>query len=270
MNTESGRSKSSDPIEFTRKGWPLSRWLLLIVLILAVHLTLIFIFGTRKPVQPQLVTNVPQLALVEETGEWLDLNDPTLFALPNREGFAGPAWIEPPPLHVHMPDWTEKPRLLELSNNTAASTLGAAFTGFMRTNQFAGFQFQLKLPPRFTVPIVPLEPAFALMSSMRVEGDLATRPLLTSTNLPSWPYTNVIAPSKVQVLVNAAGSVISAVLLPPVNLNLDEIHYPDADRRALELARAARFAPAPGLTVGQLVFNWRTVAPAASNAPAGL
>ena len=269
MNTEPERLESSGEIKDTRKGWPLSRWFLLILLVFAVHVTLLFIFGMRQPVQSQPATNVPQLALVGERGEWLELNDPTLFALPNREGFAGPAWIEPPPLHVHMPDWTEKPRLLELSNNTAGSTLGTVFSRFMQTNQFAGFQFQLNLPPEFSVPIVPLQPAFASTSTMRVEGDLAVRPLLTSTNVPLWPYTNVIAPSMVQVLVSAAGSVISAVLLPPLNPDLDEVHDPDADHYALELARAARFAPAPGLTVGQLIFNWRTIVPAATNTPSG-
>jgi hypothetical protein len=86
--------------------------------------------------------------------------------------------------------------------------------------------------------------------------------------LPPWPYTDVIAPSKVQVLVNAAGDVVSAVLLPSGNPS--EVHDADADRRALDLARAARFAPASGLTVGQLVFDWHTVAPPATNAPAGL
>ena len=39
---------------------------------------------------------------------------------------------------------------------------------------------------------------------------------------------------------------------------------------ALELARAARFAPGPDLTLGKLIFNWRTVAPPATNAPAAL
>ena len=30
----------------------------------------------------------------------------------------------------------------------------------------------------------------------------------------------------------------------------------------------ARFAPAPGLTVGQMIFTWHTVPPPATNSPA--
>jgi hypothetical protein len=266
MKTATGEWVPPEETNPRRKGWPLSRWLLLIALVLAAHVALIFTFGTRKAVAPRAATNAPKLELVNGAGEWLTLNDPTLFALPNREGFAGSAWLEPPHLlPFQMPDWTEKPRWLELSNEMA--NLGAVFSQFMRTNRFAAFQFDVKPPAQFTVPVVPLEPTFAQTSTLRVEGDLAKRPLLTSMELPSWPYADVIAPSKVQVLVNAAGEVVSAVLLP--SNNPDEVHDADADQRALVLARAARFAPAPGLTVGQLIFDWRTVAPPLTNAPTG-
>ena len=247
-----------------RKGaWPLSRWLLLIALVLAAHVVLIFTFGARKPIKPRAVTNVPELELAGNSGEWLTLNDPTLFALPSREGFAGPAWLEPPHVQFHRQEWTEPPRWLQLS----PGELGASFSQFMQTNRFATFRFELKPPPQLTVPLVPLEPAFAEASTLRIEGDLARRPLLTSMKLPSWPYADIIAPSRVQVLLNAAGDVVSAVLLPPDNP--DEVRDADADQYALNLARAARFAPAAGVTVGQLIFDWRAIAPVATNAPAG-
>ena len=77
----------------------------------------------------------------------------------------------------------------------------------------------------------------------------------------------MIAPSKVQVLVDAAGDVVSAVLFPPENRGAP-VQSDLANQRALELARAARFAPSSRLTVGQMIFNWRTVPPPATNAPA--
>jgi hypothetical protein len=69
----------------------------------------------------------------------------------------------------------------------------------------------------------------------------------------------VIAPSKVQVLASAAGDVVSAVLLPSDNSAEAAAHYDAADQRALELASTARFAPAKNLTIGQMIFNWRTI-----------
>jgi len=264
MKTASGELGSTGETKPRRKGsWTLNRWLLLIVLVLVAHVVLIFIFGARKPITPRAVKNVPELQLAGGSGEWLTLNDPTLFALPSREGFAGPAWIEVPRVQFHRQEWTEPLRWLQLPTRE----LGAIFSQFMETNRFATFQFSSEPPPRFTVPLVPLEPTFAETSTWHIEGDLARRQLLTPMKLPAWPYADVIAPSRVQVLVNAAGEVVSAVLLPPDNPG--EVRDPDADQRALELARAARFTPAPGLTMGQLIFNWRTVAPPATNAPAG-
>jgi len=92
----------------------------------------------------------------------------------------------------------------------------------------------------------------------------------------------------VQVLVDAAGNVISAALLPPENLlqpsavresvEPSAVRDPDADARAVELARNARFAPlSPNagsvasnllgrLAVGQLIFNWQAVPVTNTNA----
>jgi len=74
----------------------------------------------------------------------------------------------------------------------------------------------------------------------------------------------------VQVLVDAAGNVVSAVLLPPANPGDAASQFATADQRALELARRLRFEPAPRLTVGQMNFDWRTVAPPATNSPAAV
>jgi hypothetical protein len=264
MKTVSGEPGGSGaPRPQAGGSWPLSRWLLLILLVLIAHVALIYIFGARKPIPPMAVKNAPRLELAAGSSEWLVLNDPTLFALPNIKGFSS-AWLKPPPLHIPQLEWTEPPRWLQLP----AGELGAVFRRFMETNRFATLKFEFRPPPRFAVPLVPLEPKFAETSTLRIEGDIARRPLLTHLDLPSWPFADVIAPSIVQVLVNAAGEVVSAVLLP--SNNSGEVHDADADQRALDLARAARFAPASDLTFGKLIFNWRTIAPPATNAPAGL
>jgi hypothetical protein len=113
-----------------------------------------------------------------------------------------------------------------------------------------------------------LPPAFTENSTLRIEGELAQRPWINPVGLTNLPYADVIVPSRVQVLVDALGDVVSAVLLPPDDSEVAASHYDAADQRALELARAARFAPSSRLAIGRLIFNWRTVAPPATNSPA--
>jgi hypothetical protein len=254
-------------------AWSRQHWLALVALVLALHVGLIFAFGRRHPPTPRAVTNVPALGLAG-SGEWLALNDPTLFALPHREDFVGPA-LEPQRLEFHQRDWSERPRWLPLP----ADALGVVFSQFMQTNRFANARLELKSPPRWSVP-PGIQPAPAQNSTLQIQGGLARRPLFNPPKLPSWPDTDLIAPSMVQVLVDAAGNIVSAVLLPSDNLaGADVIHDPAADQYALAFARVAHFAPLPDvnvnvtanpashLTFGRLIFNWHTVPPAATNAP---
>ena len=224
---------------------------MLIALVFVAHLALISTFGERKPAAPRAVINVPELKFATSSEEWLALNDPTLFAQPNLAGFAGPAWLEPPRVEFHRQEWTEPPRWLELP----ATELGGIFSEFMLTNRFVAPQFESKPPVRFIAPVAPLEPALAKASTMRIEGDLTRRRLLTPIRLQSWPDNDVLEPSVVQVLVDAKGNVVSVVLLSSSGLDA-------ANQRALELVRAARFAPSSDMTIGRLVFDWHTVASA--------
>jgi hypothetical protein len=246
------------------EGWPFSRWLILIALVCAAHVALLYMFGARNQIVPRTATDAPTLKLADSLDEFLALNDPTLFALPHPGDFVTAMWSQAPVGKRPAFHWPESSRWLPLSTNE----LMTVFNRFMQTNQVAGFALQLKPPVRLSAPAQPLEPAFARVSTVRVAGDLTQRRLLTPMNLPPWPYADVIAPSKVQVLVNEAGGVVSAIVLPPNNSLEALSHHPDADQRALELARATRFAPAPRLTIGQMIFAWHTVPPPATNSPA--
>jgi hypothetical protein len=239
------------------EGWSRQRWLTLIALVFVAHVGLIFIFGAKKQIAPRTVKSVPQLQLADNDNELVALDDPTLFALPNVKDFAAAVWLKMPVIAPPDFRWTESPRWLALADGK----LGATFAQFMQTNRFAAFQLDFKPPPQLSEPVSPVEPALTQISTLQIAGDLAQRRLLNQLDLPSWPYANVIAPSKVQVLVNAAGDVVSTVLLPPDNGFTAADYFADADQRALELARAARFAPAPRVTFGQLIFNWHTVPP---------
>ena len=78
----------------------------MIALVFAAHVLLLFAFGGRKQVVPRAVANVPTLNLADNSSEWLALNDPTLFALPNQKDFASAVWL---PAHsVNPPSfrWT--------------------------------------------------------------------------------------------------------------------------------------------------------------------
>jgi len=239
------------------RSWTRSRWLTLVTLVFTVHVLLLFAFGGRKPIVPRAVTNVPTLNLADDAGEWLALNDPTLFALPHQRDFASVVWL---PLRTNEPPsfrWTEPPRWLPLS----ADGLGQAFNQFMQTSHFAGLELQLKSPVKPSAPASPVESAPDQTSTLQIQDNLAQRRLPDPVNLPSWPYADVLAPSVVQAVVDAAGNVVSTVLLSPSG-------YDAADQHALELARAMRFIPSAQLTVGSMIFNWHSVPPPATNSPA--
>jgi len=245
------------------EGWSRRRWLLLIALVFAAQLAVIFELGEKQFPPPRAVENVPHLTLADNSSELLALDDPTLFVLPHTNDFTSVVWLKT--YTNRAPDfrWPEPPGELL---SPAGENLGAVFARFMQTNVFAQFSSDFKPPAKLSEPVLPLPPMFADASTLQITGDLAQRKLLTPENLPSWPSPDAIAPSKVQVLADAAGAVVSAVLFPPENR--DAVQSDPANRRALELARATRFAPSSGLTVGQLIFNWRTVPPTATNSPA--
>ena len=244
-------------------GWSWQRWLTLVLLVFAAQLALIFVLGEKKFPPPRAVANVPRLTLADGSNELIALEDPTLFVLPRANDFASAGQAEMSVVTQPFLRWTEPPGELLSPDN---ETLGAVFTRFMRTNQFAAPTLDFQPEPELSGSVLSLPPVFAENSALQVEGELMQRKWLNPVSLTNWPYADVIAPSKVQVTVNEAGGVLSAVLLPPDNAI--EVRYNAADQRALELARRLRFAPSSHLTVGLLIFNWRTVPPPATHSSA--
>jgi hypothetical protein len=248
-------------------GWSRQRWLTLVALVFAGQVGLIFVLGEKQFPPPRAMFphgGIPHLTLADSSNELIALNDPTLFVLPHARDFASVVWDQMPVVPQPSFCWMEPPGDLPL----AVENLGAIFTRFMQTNQFAAPALDFKPEPAWSAPVLPLLPVSAGNSTLHIEGELAQRRLLTPVDLPSLPYPDVIGPSKVQALVDAAGSVFSAVLLPPDNA-MEVAGRPDVgDTNALQIARSLRFAPASRPTVGQLIFDWRTVVPPATNPPA--
>jgi hypothetical protein len=264
--------------------WTWTRWLVIVAIVFLGHVALIFIFGARKPLPSTPVRSVPSLTLVGESlAGWVSMKNATLYALPDTNGFANTMWTTIPPLSFHKQDLTEDPRWLAATDSLPVNQLGSAFHHFVQTNRFASVPMEFNTPPVPAVPAIPAQPPFARGSTLEIEGDLTKRGLLGSMKLPSWPFANTIAPSIVQVLVDTEGRVVSAALLPPENysetpyLETPPVRDPDADERAVELARSARFAalasgegsvesnPAAHLSVGLLIFNWQAVATTNAN-----
>ena len=233
------------------EGWTRRKFVLVLGFVLAFHLALIFLFGTKKQIVPRPVANVPHLQLVNAANEFIALGDPTLFARPNLHDLATTFWRRMPP--VAQPDfnWPAPPGYLPPVN----ASFGAAFHDFMQHNLPPEFALDFKPEPKAGLPDVASVDS-APRTTMRISGELARRPLLNPAALvpPPLPRNDVIPPSTVQLLVDTAGNVASAVVAKP-----NAGHDYDADQLALQLVRNLRFGPAPHLMFGEITFTWHTV-----------
>jgi len=229
-------------------GWSWKKTVLVILFALAAHIAFIFLFGTKKNAAPRVATNVPVFRLADNSSELVRLADPTLFALPHAEDFAPAIWSQPPAVEPPSFRWTEAPPFLPPD----AASLGAAFDMFMQTNSFATIALNFKPEPQLVAPKAVIESVLPQTSTWQLAGEIAGRRILNTLSAPSLTVNDVIAPSRVQLLVDKSGNVASAVLL-------ETSGYDAADQSALELARTLRFAPAEKLAFGEIIFNWHTV-----------
>jgi hypothetical protein len=234
------------------EGWTQRKFFFTLAFVLAFHVALIVLFGTKKQIVPRLVTNVPQFQLADSANELIALGDPTLFARPNAHDVVTHFWRRAPVVAQPNFNWTENPRYLP----PAPEDFGAAFREFVQKSQSAEFPLNFKPRPNLMIPAVPFGNAMPQATTMRISGELADRRLLSAVELPSLPRNDVVAPSTVQALVDTAGNVFSPVVLKP---DTDNTADNDADQHALQLARNLRFAPAPRVTFGEITFIWHTV-----------
>jgi TonB family protein len=235
------------------EGWSRNKLFFFIGLALAAHVALISIFETKKQIVPRAVTGVPHLQLADNASELIALGDPTLFARPNAHDFVSAFWQRPQFVKLPVFNYTEGPRYL----SPAPEKLGVVFQEFMRTSRTPEEPVNFKPKPRMSEPVLVLDNAVPAATTLQIAGELAGRRLLSQVELPSIAVNDVIPPSKVQALVDPAGNVVSAILL-------ESSTFDAADQRALQLARNLRFAPAPRLMLGEIIFNWHTVP---TNAP---
>jgi hypothetical protein len=253
-------------------AWSRGRWWGAFLLVMFAQVGLIFSLSNRKPLSSReadltttfdLVVDAPSGSAI---AEWLSIEDPALFALPDVRAFSGLAWMTAPALSHQSVDWTEPPRWLSLSVNE----LGLVFTEFVRTNVVGPRVLADRLAPqtdRVTVPPLPL----TARSRLRLGGDLAGRELLAPLELPSIPHAEILTDTVVQVSVSRQGVPFAPVLLSGSG-------SPDADRQALEQVKAIRLRPLANTSeisprgqiafnLGQMIFQWHTLEMRGTNAP---
>jgi TonB family protein len=242
--------------------WSSRRLLITTALLFAAQLALIFVLGERGPTPTRPPAAAPVLGLALEHTETLALNDPTLFALPHPQGFAGRAWLQTPVRGVPSRRWVEPPQWLSLD----AAALGTAFRELAQAHRPESLRWTVNPLPELA-PAAPREPTPAppSQSALVLADGLAARRLLNPPELPAWPAADLLTNTVVRVLVNGDGVVRSATVL-------GRSGSAEADQFALNAARAARFEPvapaagAPPLQLGAMVFLWSTLP--LTNAPA--
>lgn len=248
-------------------AWSRQRWWLAIALVLGLQAALVFLLERHSTGGRRNLVAVPLVHLPTEISlEKFAVTDPTVFVLPHPHGFSGEAWLNRlASLEYRPADWSEPPRALPL----AVNRLGENFAEVIRANAAPEIETITPFAPAPGVPRLFSMDRPAAESTLRIEGPLAGRRLLLPPPLPAWESAGLLVNSVAQVLVDAQGRVISAVLLPPGgSLPAQQ----QADASALELAKAAQFEPAAteAPMLGTLIFRWQTLPLPATNSPAAL
>ena len=260
---------TSAPVE--PRPWPRRRWWIFVVLVLGTQIGLIFWLSEKNVPPPRQVRSAPSLSVAgAAAADLVALSDPTLFALPHRQGFSGLAWLKIPQPPFRSFDWPLNPRWLELS----VRQLGATFDRTVESDGYNPPASPARPEPEFTIAAPPPLPTVPAPSTLRLEGGLSGRRLLPPLDLPPMRHTDLLADSVVQIVVNPEGRLVTVPVL------LSSSGSKEADARALRIAGTARFDPiiggGPGpaanptaqLAWGSMVFQWLTLPVATTNTPA--
>jgi hypothetical protein len=266
MNHDPEHSAGHGPTVCPAKGWPLRRIVILTILVFGVQAALVIILGEKKspPIRPTI--NAQHFQLADDSGGLVALDDPTLFALPHTNNFGASRWLGPPGIVSPSFAFTEPLKELPLDSASLAMSLRV----FLATNDTSVTLPTFKPESQLAEPRPIVTAALNGKTTMQIHGELAGRPLMPQpdlpwlTNLPSLTNSDWVDHTHVQVVVNAAGDVISTVTIPPSSLVAVPVDT-GGNRQAEALARKLRFAASgTPMMFGQIIFNWHTVV---TNAP---
>lgn len=234
--------------------WSKRRWFWTVTGIFALHLVLIWNLSESRPARASRPVRVSSVQLLQQTqdaaSEWFELHDPALFALTSPKGFSRRAWLTIEPFPYRLTNVIEPKYWLTMQSLPSAQNprnpkeiiLAAPFSGAEKPN------------PAVSNVSVPVQPS-VIRPTFRLEGDLASRVLISTNPLPEAEADAVLANCVIAATVNAAGDVIS-------HLPVASSGSPQTDAKAIVFTKSARFAPTPdpgALTIGNFVFQWTAV-----------
>jgi TonB family protein len=232
----------------------------MIGLVFAVQAGLIFLLNDKSRAHQRSTGAVPSFRLAGPgSAELLALNDPTLFALPHRQGFSGAGWLRAPAHKFPSFEWSDEPRWLRVP----LPQLGQAFSRFMQKSESVSAETLAETDPELRLSQIPVPTVLRPQSTFYVQGELALRRLVSSPELPSWTHPDMLTNTVVRLVVNPEGQVVSAIVLKPSG-------FDEADKHALRQAKAARFESIVSsgpktsahlslpLTSGEMIFEWHT------------
>jgi hypothetical protein len=238
-------------------GWSRKKMVFMVSVVLAGQIGVIFALHTREPLLvklPPLLPPARENFPATDTGSNLEeLIDPLAFAGAHAHGFSAHAWLKRPQMQ------------LALTNSIPAP----AFFPFQRTpSELPGAASFLGLPPQLPFVELAISNETPRKSTIRVQGEVATRPLVQEIIPPIHFGSEMISNSVVQVAVQPDGFAFTTRIVVSSGSR-------GADLAALNLAKEARFATLPlreretnSLQWGEFVFQWYTAPLPSTNAAA--
>lgn len=257
------------PYPPTEKRWSAFAWVSSILLLVGFQYAVMALIspaprpGNTPPTKPP---SPPVLALLgrasassmHPSSSLLAMEDPSLFALPHREGLAGALWQRDLSSSNSLARWDPPADWLPLRE----TGLGIEFKRLANAPQARWSGLDLREPPPHVhwkdIPEPKLQPP---PPSMQLMGDLGRRTLLKSPAIPTLESDEILRDTVLILMVGDSGV---PLVTAPVLQSSGSAH---ADSLALELARTLRFQPtttpqnfsaagASRLTAGRVIFHW--------------
>jgi TonB family protein len=232
--------------------WRRGKWAAVVAVVFALQIGAILMGSQKRTVVREVYPKETMVALPErlQSPEWVEMDDPFLFAAANWNGFSAEAWLRKTDWKAPETGGPAPPRFLSLAE--ALERKPAVW-------QNAPFGFLEREKPRAIFPEPRETPRAAKGSELRVEGP---RKLINVLAIPAQVHTDVLSRTVVEALLSADGLVISSRVI-------ENSGSARADADALALARSARFAPKAGPErapeLAKLIFQWHALDLSATN-----